>query len=360
MHGGDIYTRKVDLDFSVNINSYGVPERVLEAVKKSLEEAGHYPDIHQTRARKSLATLENVDIESIICGNGASELIMAVTRAVNPRKALIISPGFYGYIHALKSICGSASFQAYDDIVVEYPLREENGFKLEEDILSYIDKVDMIYLTNPHNPTGRLIERDLLEKIIRASYDKGCAVLLDECFLRLTESGESISFKKYVKDFSNLYIIDAFTKLFALPGVRAGYLVSCEENIARVKAQLPEWNLSRASEELLVAGAEEIQRSSFASESLEMIREERAYLRKELTSLGIYVNESDTNYLLIKTGDERIDLYEKLLDRKILIRSAEDFRGLGKDWYRVAVRSHKDNLRLLEAVREEIWNIKNH
>ena len=335
MHGGDIYTRKVDLDFSVNINSYGVPERVLEAVKKSLEEAGHYPDIHQTRARKSLATLENVDIESIICGNGASELIMAVTRAVNPRKALIISPGFYGYIHALKSICGSASFQAYDDIVVEYPLREENGFKLEEDILSYIDKVDMIYLTNPHNPTGRLIERDLLEKIIRASYDKGCAVLLDECFLRLTESGESISFKKYVKDFSNLYIIDAFTKLFALPGVRAGYLISCEENIARVKAQLPEWNLSRASEELLVAGAEEIQRSSFAS-------------------------ETDTNFILIKTGDERIDLYEKLLDRKILIRSAEDFRGLGKDWYRVAVRSHKDNLRLLEAVREEIWNIKNH
>ena len=163
-----------------------------------------------------------------------------------------------------------------------------------------------------------------------------------------------------MKDFSNLYIIDAFTKLFALPGVRAGYLISCEENIARVKAQLPEWNLSRASEELLVAGAEEILRSSFVSESLEMIREERAYLRKGLTSLGIYVNESDTNFLLIKTGDERIDLYEKLLDRKILIRSAEDFSGLGKDWYRVAVRSHKDNLRLLEAVREEIWNIKNH
>ena len=65
MHGGDIYTRKVDLDFSVNVNSYGVPERVLEAAKKSLEEAGHYPDIHQTRVRKSLATLENVDIESI-------------------------------------------------------------------------------------------------------------------------------------------------------------------------------------------------------------------------------------------------------------------------------------------------------
>lgn len=371
MHGGDIYTREIDLDFSVNVNPYGASKRVLEALAESLKDAEHYPDIEQTRARESLAALEELDKECIICGNGASELIMAVTRAVNPKKALIISPGFYGYIHALSAASRDRrdiSASSMDDVIVQYQLNEQNGFKLEEDILNYIECVDMIYLTNPHNPTGRLIDHELLTQIISKASGMGCTVLLDECFLRLTKSGSDLSFKKKVTDFPNLYVIDAFTKLFAMPGIRAGYLVSCAENIARVKSQLPEWNLSTTSEALLVAGAEELQKTDFISKNLEMIQTERDYLRQELTSLGIYVNESDTNFLLIRLDEkpdkEKLDrdkldkeknsLYEKLLERRILIRSCADFRGLGKGWYRVAVRSHKDNIALVETIRETI------
>lgn len=364
MHGGDIYTRKIEYDFSVNINPLGYPAEVLEYIKKCLEKADDYPDIFQKRARERVAVLEGVDEDEIICGNGASELIMAVIRAVNPKNALIVSPGFYGYIHALhaagikeKKASGSGesgeSAELLDNRAYyqEYLLREESGFCIQEDILEYIDSVDMLFLANPNNPTGRNIDPEILERILQRAKEKKCAVLLDECFLRLSDNVKS--FKSSVNEYSNLYVVDAFTKIFALPGIRSGYLISKKDNIEKVRRQLPEWNLSTASEALLVAGAGELLNTDYADRSLELIRRERDYVKIELNKLGFKVYTSDTNFLLIRIlMKENIDLYERLIQRKILIRDCSDFSGLGKGWYRIAVKKHEENAMLINEIKQ--------
>ena len=154
IHGGDIYGNKIEYDFSVNINPNGCPPSVLEAVQSSLNNISHYPDPEQRLSRMSIAELEGVTPQNVFCGNGASELIMAVVRAVNPSKALIVSPGFYGYRHALNSV------KALE--VKEYFLKAEYNFELKEDILEFItNETDILFLTNPNNPTGKNINQTL-------------------------------------------------------------------------------------------------------------------------------------------------------------------------------------------------------
>ncbi|MBR6404061.1 MAG: aminotransferase class I/II-fold pyridoxal phosphate-dependent enzyme [Eubacterium sp.] len=364
IHGGDIYSNKIQYDFSVNINPLGCPETVIKAVKDGIRRMNHYPDPEQRRARHGLSSLEGVVPENIICGNGASELIMAVVRAVNPKNALLVSPGFFGYQHALNVIQGCQ--------ISEFFLKEENDFKLTEDILDYItDKTDILFLTNPNNPTGKNIDSDLLERILEKCESCKCTVLLDECFLRLSNrmfdyisdsSGDrSYSYKKKVSEYSNLYVVDAFTKLFACPGIRAGYLVSSADNIDSVRRQLPEWNLSIPSEEMLVTGAEVLMNSDYLEKSLKMIREEREYLIEEF---GIISNcrivNSDTNFFVVQMNinsselcmNQKLYIFSELLKQSILIRDCSNFSGLGEGWFRIAVKGHEENMLLVNTIKK--------
>ena len=342
IHGGDIYSNKIEYDFSVNINPNGCPQQLIDAMKDSFTSISHYPDPEQKRARMSLAELEGVTPDSIICGNGASELIMTAVRSINPKKALLVSPGFYGYRHALNAIpeCN----------ITEYILKEED-FLLTEDILNYLTPdMDLLFLTNPNNPTGKNIDSTLLERILAQCESIDCTVILDECFLRLSDNCHS--FKSSVDKYSNLYVIDAFTKLFACPGIRAGYLVSNADHINYVKNYLPEWNLSIHSEELLVEGVKVLQETDYLERSIETIKRERDYLQKELDCAV----RSDTNFLLIKSYfDNKIfntNLYSELLKHNILIRDCSNFSGLGVGWYRIAVKSHNENMLLIETIKD--------
>ena len=158
LHGGDIYRHPDVIDFSVNTNPLGTPESVKRAVQESVAKIEHYPDVRCEALREAISRFEQVNMEEILCGNGAAELFFAAVQAVCPQKALVIAPSFSEYEEALRSVGAEVEY---------YYLCEEDNFQIRED---YVDKlseeIDMIFLCNPNNPTGQTIDRDMLIKIL--------------------------------------------------------------------------------------------------------------------------------------------------------------------------------------------------
>lgn len=333
-HGGDRYRNKVNIDFSVNINPLGVAPGIMNALEASMREVECYPDPACQDLREKLAKQEGVGPESIAIGNGASELIMAIMHAYRPKQVLVVAPGFYGYEHAAKAVGARISY---------YFAKEENGFKVQEDILELItDEVEMIVLTNPGNPTGQPISAEVLEAVAIKAEEKGICFLLDECFLEFTDE------KTYDKH--GVFRLRAFTKYYAIPGVRLGYLLcDTKERACRINAQLPEWNVSIFSQR---AGVSAIEEKAFYNETKSLINEEREFLISELTRLGMKVYPSVSNYMLFQ-ADGCNDLKNDLLNLGLMIRSCENYTNLDHRFYRVAVKTHDENqilIRNLEKV----------
>lgn len=342
-HGGDIYNNSVNIDFSVSLNPYVTDELkavIGEAAAEGMASAGVYPDSEQRAVRSAIADMENVEPECVYTGSGASELLPAIARMCNPKTALLIEPCYSGYGYALNCIrdCG----------IKRHLLKEDEGFCLTEDVLAVLtEEIDMVFLADPNNPTGRNIDGSLLEKILDRASELNISVVLDRSFYMLSDAhikntDEKIS--KLISKYKSLYIIKSFTKCFALPGIRMGYVISSADNVFKLIRHLPEWNISSVSNAFMRRLSGFAKDGKFFKDSMEMIKAERDFLTRELSGIGFEVFRSDANYLLIKS---RKNIYEKLLSKKILVRKCDDFHGLDERFYRIAVRGREENNLLL-------------
>lgn len=325
-HGGDVYRNRVELDFSVNINPLGAPEGVKEALRAAMEDVTRYPDAQADAARQAVAALEGVGAEEIVFGNGASELFLALVHALAPKKIAIPVPSFFGYEHAARASGGEVRYLTALD-------------QLEGD-------TDLLFLANPNNPTGTRMERGQLRRVLEFCREKEIYVALDECFMDFCEEDSSMLRER--EEFPNLMILRAFTKIFAIPGVRLGYLICAAEPLReKIQRHLPEWNLSCFAQRAAVACGES---GAFRRESAAYVGAARRGLREQLEALGLEVlGESRANFLLVRAETE---LYAPLLEKGILIRDCRNFRGLGAGYYRLAVKTPEENRRLVEALRD--------
>lgn len=347
MHGGDIYRNEVELDFSVNVNPLGIPERVQKALQEAVKDCGCYPDIYYEGLKRAIHEMTGADEQSILCANGASELFPAVLRAIGSSEAgrtqnvLLPVPSFSGYERAVRAQGGTA---------VYYQMKKENGFCLDRGILPALSEgVDVLILANPNNPVGNLIEQDLMEDILRVCYDRKIWLLLDECFIEFTDMWESCSLLGRIRELPDIMVIRSFTKSFAIPGVRLGYMVCGDPYmLQKIEMQLPEWNLSVFAQK---AGAAAAAEKAYLERGRHLVKTEREYLRQELQKLGFTVYSGAANYLLFYT---QYPAAQELKKNKILIRDCSDYRGLGAGYYRIAVRKREENERLLRALRDMV------
>lgn len=343
IHGGDIYDKQIQLDFSVNINPLGIPERVEEAIYKSVRQCVHYPQINAQTLCEETGRMLGISSENLIFGNGASELFMAMIHALKPQKILIPVPSFYGYEHAAMAAEGE---------VVFYETKKEEKFLLTERFFKALDAdIDLLFLANPNNPTGALLDRDFLIKILDICREKEIVVVADECFIDFCENGYSLLGE--TENYRNLIVVQAFTKIFSIPGVRLGYLVCSNENILlEIQRHLPEWNTSVAAQAAGIACTKE---TEFINETRAYVKRERQFLETELGQAGFTVYSGQADFILIyddKLLHKGKSLYDYLLQRGILIRDCQSFRGLSKGYYRIAVKKHDENVILLQEIQE--------
>lgn len=335
-HGGDRYSRPIQLDFSVNTNPFGPLPEVVEAALGSGAELDHYPDPYCRELVRAIALKEQLPEEFILCGNGAAELIDLYVRALRPRMALEAAPTFSEYRRSL-----TAAGCEVRDVV----LTRESGFTWEESVLDRLDKEqpDLLVLCNPNNPSGRLISPSLLDRILARSDERGIAVLIDECFIDLADRRESRTTD--LARYPGLMILNAFTKSHSLAGLRLGYCMTADSRLlARMSRLSQPWNVSVPAQR---AGTVAAGRSDFLIESRAKIYEQRAALSAGLKDLGLEVLPSEANFLLLR-GPMGLDA--ELEQRGILIRHCANYHGLSNGWYRIAVRPEEENKVLLNTL----------
>lgn len=346
MHGGNIYGNEIEYDFSVNLNPLGPPESVRDALAAALNHVEEYPDPEYRELRRGLANYWQLAEEQLVPGNGASELIPGIIRTLSPKSCMVTAPCYSGYETALNVAAPSCRIH-------RIPLRAEDDFTLPENICQEIARVkpNLLILTNPNNPNGKRISANRLREIADACRAAGTVLLVDECFLALSGGDEDSLIHCIRSEVLPAVVLRAFTKTFAIPGVRLGYAVCSALMAERIRRELPEWNLSvfaqyagRAALEAAAGGT-----SGYLAASVKMIAREREYLTAELESLGFRVFPSDANYILFQSRDR--ELHQKLLDKGILIRDCRDYHGLTAGFYRTAVRTHRENTALLRCLR---------
>ena len=354
-HGGNIYgSENIILDFSVSLSPLGMPEAVKDGIFDAVDSFGDYPDSNQGKLRKAIGKRHSVSWDSVACGNGAADLIYRIPLAIEKLRnktegrALILQPAFSCYEEALLEA-------GYD--IENYCLKYEDDYLPGDGFIETISDgdFDVVFVCNPSNPVGALIEKEYVLKLAEICREKKCYLVLDECFLELTGRADELSLVSETEENQYLIVLRSFTKTFAMAGLRLGYTISGCKNLVEALMNIGQpWPISKPAE---VAGLKAIEDEAYIQEVNDFLTEERLRVFEGLSSLGLKVLYPSSNYVFF-IGP--VGLKEKLLKKGLLIRDCSNFKGLERieyeetvlGAYRIGLRMPKENDMLLEAIRD--------
>jgi len=358
-HGGNIYRAGEELgipedkiiDFSANINPLGISKRVIKDIVHNLKYLPDYPDPDAKELRLEIARHHTISAESIICGNGSTELIYLIVRALKPKNVLIPAPTFSEYERACKS---------YGTRIIHYGLKRENNFDINTDEFIGVmngDKnseltipnsplhTDMVFLCNPNNPTGRLIQKKDVMRIAHAAKALKSYLVVDEAFIDFVSDASVI---QEVEKNPYLIVIRSMTKFYALAGLRLGYGIFPLKIIDLIKQYKEPWTVNTLAQK---AGVAVLNDTAYKKQTLKLIKKEKQFLEKKFKQLGINFVDSYANFYLLSLPNAE-SMYKELKKKGILVRLCSDFKGLDKTYIRVAVKSRKYNILLMKELSQ--------
>ncbi len=355
IHGGNVNlaSRKYHLpvqdllDFSANINPLGPSPRALAAVMNNLDLISSYPDPDCSELKAVLAGHLGIREDLLLMGNGAAELIYLLVRVTGSKRALIPVPTFSEYGLAVISQGGE---------VLEVAMDEKNGFRLPlKAIVNCLNQVDLVFLCNPNNPTGRLLNAKMVEYILDKAFSLGVMVLVDEAFMDFIPRREDFSVMSRVGHFPNLAVLYSLTKFFGIPGLRLGAIAAPGKLITRMKASKDPWNVNVLAQ---VAGVAGLRDQDYLERTSRIVRQEKIFLFRELTRFkGLKPLPGAANFILVDISESGITsgkLTELLGLRGIMVRDCMGFSGLEGRYIRLAVKTHSENIKLILALKA-IW-----
>ena len=378
-HGGNIYkvfrekNIKEILDYSSNINPYGIPESLKKRITENLEVLERYPDPDYVELRQKLANLNKVNLSDIILGNGATEIIFLFMKVINPKKILIVSPTFGEYERAVKATgisvdtvdlsCSNGNNKNVENkkIEIEYfELKESDDFKLNiENLKNELEnKYDLLIICNPNNPTGKFLKLAQTEEILKECNKYNTKLFIDEAFIEFLEDGMKESIINTERNKKNLFVTRAFTKFFAIPGLRLGYGMYFDKELEKKISEKKEpWSVNNFAE---MAGLTVLDDAEYIEKTLKWIAEEKIYMYEKLNKIsGMKVYETEVNFITGKIDEKLFSeglnvkiLREKILEQGILIRDASNFNFLDERFFRLAIKDRASNERVIEAMKE--------
>lgn len=354
IHGGNIrayfkersFRGEKIIDFSVNINPLGMPSSTRKALRKNINALIHYPEPESRHLKKSLASFHGISYDNLLIGNGSTELIHLIPRALKAKKVLLVTPSFSEYEFAVKS-------SGAEPVLVA--AREEEDFKLNSLVMmKFIPEVDLVFLGNPNNPTGLYLPPEEILALLEECARHQTTLIVDEAFMDFVKNGNKITMIPESAKNKSPLVLKSLTKFFALPGLRLGYLVGPTDLINKIAPLQYPWNINSLAQ---VAGEEVLKDKDYIKKSKEYIFEERKYLLANLKKAeGLKAYPSQSNFILCKLENGKIRRTEKLsrelIKRGIIIRRCHNFRGLNDRFFRVAVRKREENARLISAIKD--------
>ena len=348
LHGGNIYRfereGKEVLDFSSNINPLGVPQKFTDIAKENFDKLTNYPDPYYIELREKIGEHNSVTKENIIVGNGATEILFLYMRAVKPKKVLLLAPCFVEYERALKSVGAQIEY---------FELKEKNNFY--PDIQTLKKKLegqhyDLFLFCNPNNPTGQLIKFDDVKDLAAICKKQDMKIFIDEAFIEFVENWKEKT-AALLKN-KDVFIMRAFTKFFAIPGLRLGYGISFDEELMnKLETEKEPWSVNTFAN---LAGLVMLDDKDYIKKSEKWVAEEKEFMYKELSEFQyIEPYRTECNFILLKIHNiSSTSLRDKMIEKNILIRDASNFKFLDYHFIRLAIKDRESNIKVLEALAD--------
>jgi len=328
------------IDFSANINPLGPPGVLKEKWNDFFHEINAYPDPNARRLKAKIAMQEQLTTESILVGNGGAELITLVARMLKGKKVLIVQPSFSEYENACR---------ANGCDILYYSLREPRYELNLDELRLKLRDVAAVFLCNPNNPTGVQFPTSAILSLIAECEKHDCFFILDEAFYDFLI--EYDSFVPYIGKYQRLIVIRSMTKMFAIPGIRLGYLLASPAIIAELKKLQPHWSVSTIA---LLTGELCISNAAFINRTQTYITSERERLFSFYRQQNFFVSPSKVNFYLLKDPllEEQFPLFKFLLENGLIPRHTFNFPGLGGRWLRFAIKNRQENNKLMEVLMQ--------
>ncbi len=354
LHGGDLdgieralgIDRSLIMDFSANINPIGAPESVKKKIAESVDFISSYPDKGYVNLKNAISRYTGAKTENILVGNGSTELIGLIIKAVKPKKALIVSPCYSEYEREVKISGGDADY---------FQLKEEDSFIPNvEGLIAAMGNEDMVIICNPNNPTDSVFKAEDLRKLAKSAKKKNCFIMIDETYAEFVSNIKDITAIPIADCMDNVAVIRGTSKFFACPGLRLGYGIISSGNIKnRIDNIRDAWSVNS-----LTAKAGEVMFSdeAYKKQVHSLICSERNRLKALLNGInGIKTYRLNANLVLckiIKKGISAEDIFEYMLKYSIIVRNCENIRGLGKGYFRFCIMMPEQNDVLIKGLYE--------
>jgi threonine-phosphate decarboxylase len=355
-HGGDVwgFARKYNipleevLDFSGPINHLGPSPKALESVKQNAKLIRFYPDPNPVELRRSIAEYVNqqgIDEDNIILGNGSIELIYMITEIFKPPfNAVVPVPSFTEYEKAALRLGGQT-------IYVQLP----PDFSMENDKIkaAITPETKIVSICNPHSPSGKLYHKNEVLDLVEYCQKKDVIFSIDENYIEFTDKEQTETLAGYVNQYENLFIIRSVTKFYGMPGIRFGYGIAAKSLVNKLLDVRQPWSINSLAGFATLAAFSD---KEFIENTKRQIKQERLQFEKLLKQIpGLQIFPSDSNFLLAKITNNKLTstkLKEELGKMGMLIRDCCTFVGLDNTYFRVTVRSDKDNHKLADAIKK--------
>ena len=367
IHGGNIFQfaheQRIEpyevVDFSANINPLGPSQRGLDALNAQLRYISHYPDATNDDVLNAIADTYEMDKHQIIVGNGAAELLYAICRLPGYTGAFVPAPGFSEYKEALE-----ASKIPVRDIFYR-PWEDDNGkpyfevpYLALETFAAELKGQDgriIVFLGNPNNPDGTLLDKDHIRTVASMLKDANSLLVIDESFIDFVGNDplqdNEHSMRSLVNEFDNIIVVHSFTKFYAVPGLRIGAAFANETLITQLQQYIPSWSVNTLAQAYTKAALNDV---DYIKRTKQELNEERAFMYNALDDIeGITVYPPSANFILFQVNQEEITanyINEELKKYNMIVRNCDSYVGLTNNWVRIAIKDHDTNIKLVDKL----------
>lgn len=369
IHGGNIFQfaheQRIEpyevVDFSANINPLGPSQRGLDALNAQLRYISHYPDATNDDVLNAIADTYGMDKHQIIVGNGAAELLYAICRLPGYTGAFVPAPGFSEYKEALE-----ASKIPVRDIFYR-PREDDNGkpyfevpYLALETFAAELKGQDgriIVFLGNPNNPDGTLLDKDHIRTVASMLKDANSLLVIDESFIDFVGNDalqdNEYSMRSLVNEFDNIIVVHSFTKFYAVPGLRIGAAFTNETLITQLQQYIPSWSVNTLAQAYTKAALNDV---DYIKRTKQELNEERAFMYNALDAIeGITVYPPSANFILFQVNQEGITanyINEELKKYNMIVRNCDSYVGLTNHWVRIAIKDHDTNIKLVDKLTD--------
>ncbi len=325
-----------------NENPFGPSLKAIEAIEKECKNINRYPESVLSELQEELANYSGVKQSQVIVGgDGADEIIDVLAKTfIDEGDEFIVPLPSYMYYEYLLQQYGARPVYAKWNL-------DENKLDKDSIVNAINEKTKMIFLCTPNNPTGTLIDKEVIKEI--ASNNPDILVVVDEAYFEYSE----VTNKDLIDEYDNIFIIRTMSKVMGLAGMRVGYGLACNEIIEYMHRIKPVFSLTRLS---YVATLNTLRDKKYIEESIEKGIESRQYLYDELSKIdSLNVFPSKSNFMLIgikDTGFTASELSLELMKNGVIVRDCTSFKGLDEYWIRISICTLDEDEKFIKIIKE--------